>query len=321
MKKVLFSLSVVCQLLITLFADAQNWQYLEQKQPQSEPILFAPYVLSTNFNERDFAISPDGKEIYYSLITSERAARIMVRKYENGKWQLPKIASFSGNSYDIEPAFSPDGKKMFFASNRSLSGTGTKDFDIWFVERNADGSWSMPQNVGEPVNTNADEYYPSLTVDGTLYYTAKYAGGIGGEDIWMSQWVNGSFTNPRPLPVAVNSPKDEFNAFIDPNGKYILFSSYGRTDDTGRGDLYMSTKDASGEWTKAKHLTLLNSESLDYCPYVSPDGKYLFFTSERVNSTKIANNPFKVNDLLKRFMTPQNGRGDIYWVEMSTLLK
>ncbi|MCU0393685.1 MAG: hypothetical protein MUE81_21435 [Thermoflexibacter sp.] len=301
--------------------SAQDWQYLGKTQPKESPTLFAPYELSTNFNERDFAISPDGKEIYYSFITSERSAAIMVRKYENNKWQLAKTASFSDNSYNIEPAFSPDGKKLFFASNRSLAGGGTKDFDIWFVERKADGTWGEPQNLGEPVNTPADEYYPSLTKDGTIYYTAKYNAGIGGEDIWQSKWVNGQYTKPEVLPQSVNSAKDEFNAFIDPNGKYILFSSFGRADDMGRGDLYVSLKDANGEWTRAKHLQWLNSDRLDYCPYVSPDGKYLFFTSERFGQGNTSNNPFKVNSLLKRFISPENGRGDIYWVEMSTILK
>ncbi len=320
MKSLFFPLLVAGAMLTSYVSFGQDWQYLSQKLPDNQAIMFAPYLLSTNFNERDMAISPDGKEIYYSLVLSRTSAMIMVRRYENGKWQAAKVASFSGKSNDIEPAFSPDGKKLFFASSRTLTGSGTKDFDIWFVERNADNTWSAPQNMGSPINTAENEYYPSLDKNNTLYYTAKYAGGVGGEDIWASKFENGAYQKPEVLS-GVNTGKDEFNAFIDPNGSYILFSSFGRADDNGGGDLYISLKNADGTWSAGRNIAFLNSAALDYCPYVSADGSYLFFTSEKTQNLPTTNNPFKTTDLLRRFMTPANGRGDIYWVKMSEVLK
>lgn len=320
MKSLFFPLIVSFCMLASYVSFSQDWQYLSQKTPDNQAVIFAPYSVSTNFNERDMAISPDGKEMCYSLVLSQTSAMIMFRRYENGKWQPAKAASFSGKFHDIEPAFSADGKKLFFASNRALTGTGTKDFDIWFVERNADDSWSAPKNMGSPINTVANEFYPSLDKNNSIYYTAKYAGGIGGEDIWVSKFENGAYQKPEVLS-GLSTGKDEFNAFINPDGKYILFSSFGRADDNGGGDLYISLKNADGTWSVGRNIAFLNSSALDYCPYVSADGNYLFFTSEKTQNFPITNNPFKTVDLLRRFMTPANGRGDIYWVKMSEVLK
>ncbi|MBK8496879.1 MAG: PD40 domain-containing protein [Chitinophagaceae bacterium] len=159
---------------------------------------------------------------------------------------------------------------MFFSSNRPLSGSEIKDFDIWVVEKE-NGKWGEPRNLGAPVNTKEDEFYPSITKTGNLYFTAAYKNGIGKEDVFMAKLENGKYGEPVPLDTAVNSKTYEFNAFVSPDEDFIIFTSYGRKDDNGRGDLYMSIKDASGNWQPAKHLSMLNSAKLDYCPFVSFD--------------------------------------------------
>ena len=76
----------------------------------------------------------------------KRAMWIVVSTLENGAWTTPEIASFSGRFNDIDPAISPDGRRLFFASNRPTDG-GTapkKDFDLWVVEKTASG-WSEPK--------------------------------------------------------------------------------------------------------------------------------------------------------------------------------
>jgi WD40-like Beta Propeller Repeat len=83
------------------------------------------------------------------------------------------------------------------------------------------------------------------------------------------------------LDTGVNSALYEFNAFVSPDEQFILFTAFGRKDDKGRGDIYVSTKNEKGNWLPAKNLEVINSEKLDYCPIVSFDNKTLFFTSER----------------------------------------
>ncbi len=298
-------------LLLVLASSTYAQNFLGEPVPQNGATLFAPNTISSTLYERDFALSPDGKKVYYSLVLGSNIARLVERTFENGQWSLPAPLPFSSGSNDIEPALSPDGKKLFFASNRG------GNFDIYMCTLQPDGSWGQPINVGAPVNTVTNEFYPSVTEDGTLYFTARYSGGIGGEDIWYATWNGTSYDTPRVLPVGVNSDKDEYNAFVDPKGQYILFGSHGRADDAGRGDIYSSRKNENGEWLNATRLgNGVNSSELDYCPYVSPNGQYLFFTSERATPLSRPTNPFKPNEILKGISTPLGG-GNIFWMRFN----
>lgn len=280
------------------------------------------FCISTGFSERDFAISPDGTEIYYTLQSPQGIFQTIVycKKATNGTWSKPEIAPFAGKYSDLEPAFSADGKKLYFASNRPVQGSTPKDFDIWVVNRE-NGQWGEAQNLGSPINTPEDEFYPSIARNGNLYFTAAYKTAVGKEDIFISRYEQGKYTQPIPLDTAINSKTYEFNAYVSPDEDYIIFTSYGRKDDKGRGDLYMSIKDATGKWLPAQHLSALNSNRLDYCPYVSPDKKMLFFTSERINiPNTYVSAPVKIDDLLKTYSSSQNGTGDIYWVSFDKVM-
>ncbi len=272
--------------------------------------------ISTSLNERDFALSPDGKEIYFTISSPRSLFQTIVssRQNQKGEWSQPEVVSFAGSYSDLEPAFSPDGNTLFFASNRPLTGSEPKDFDIWMVTRTATG-WSEPVNAGSPVNTSADEFYPSITRSGNLYFTATYKNGPGREDIYVAKRNAAGFETPVALDTMVNSKFYEFNAFVDPDEQFILFTSYGRKDDSGGGDLYLSRKDASGKWTMAVNVKRINSPQLDYCPYVTPDGKSLIFTSERHTLPRTfipSRATYKsVGELNKATL---NATGNLYWV-------
>lgn len=287
---------------------------------QSEAVFpVEEWPVNTNLNERDFALSPDGTEIFYTLQSPyDRFQTILYLKKDNkGKWSKPEIAPFANRYNCLEPAFSPDGKKLFFSSNRPLTGDKAKDFDIWWVEKK-DGNWSEPQNIGAPINTSTDEFYPSITQSGNLYYTAAYKDAVGKEDIYIAVLENGKYKSPVPLDTAINSKMYEFNAFVSPDEQFIIFTSYGRNDDKGGGDLYMSRKDAAGKWAPAKNLVFLNSDKLDFCPFISFDKKKLFFTSER-NALK-ETNPLTYDELIKQYAGLLNGGGNIWWVSFDEVL-
>ena len=288
----------------------------------SEATVFSENFISTSLNERDFALSPDGSELYFTISTPQSTFQTIVfsTKDKNGTWSNPEVVSFAGNYSDLEPAFSIDGKKMYFASNRPVSGKQPKDFDIWVVERSGSG-WGEPTNLGPPVNTEFDEFYPSLTKRGNLYFTAQYKEGVGREDIFMAVWNNKGFEKPVALDTTINSKGYEFNAFIDPDEQFILFTGYGRKDDTGRGDVYMSVKDGDDHWLPARNLKILNSSSLDYCPYVSPDKKILFFTSERSLLPTSFEKPASYNEIKELNNNVMNGKGNIYWIRYDTVRK
>ncbi|PWT97139.1 MAG: hypothetical protein C5B52_14360 [Bacteroidetes bacterium] len=321
-KRILFTLLLIC---IHCIVFAQNKIRLDWSAGVKaiSPEIFAEGIISTNLNERDMAISPDGRELYFTLIGPQNifSTILQMTRDERGNWSGPRTASFSGKYGDLEPAFTSDGKRLYFVSNRPLKGGGEKkDYDIWYVDK-VNGSWGEPVNIGLPVNTPANEFYPSVGRSGNLYFTAEYEKGKGKEDIYISKWENGKYSDPQSLDSAVNSDTYEFNAFVSPDEDLILFSSYGRKDDHGHGDLYISLKDRNGNWLPAKNLAILNSNRLDYCPFVSFDKKVLFFTSEKNNlSNTYTDKAISYEELQKLYNGVMNCGGNIYMISMEAVL-
>ena len=275
------------------------------------------------FSVRDFALSPKQDELFITVESNKNIFSSILQLTKTGKKWKVELAPFSGTYGDIEPTFSPDGNTLYFASNRPLQkDSAVKDFDIWKTEK-IKGVWSEPENLGTPINTDANEFYPAVTANGKLYFTAAYKEkAVGKEDIWMSTLENGKYTAPLALPETVNSTLYEFNAFVSPDDSYIIFTSYGREDDLGGGDLYISKKGAKGEWLAAKNLgTKINSKGLDYCPFVSFDKKNFFFTSDRNKLQKSYPNKLNLEDFLKEIGQLQNGKGNIYWINADEVLK
>lgn len=267
--------------------------YLSQKPPGLTPEIFAPGTVSTEGSELNAVISPDGNEFYFCRYGPSSPTRIMIIKRENGRWSKPRVAPFSGTAFsDVDPSISTDGNTMFFGSTRPNGKPDSKGCDIWTVKRSSPADqWSDPVILQGPVNTPENENYAFTSGQGTLFFQSNGHGGLGGLDIFKSEFKNGKFQKPENLGNAVNSEYNDYDAFIAPDESYIIFSSKDRPEGRGSGDLYISFKKRNGDWSNAKNMGGgVNSGVMDLCPVVTPDGKYLFFTSRRT------------------------GNGDIYWV-------
>ena len=213
---------------------------------------------------------------------------------------------------DIEAMFSPDGKWVYFASKRPRPEREGDDWDLWRVSYSG-GQWGEPENLGEPVNTTGNEYYPSLTHDGELFFTATRDEDMR-EDIFVASPHEGRFAMVKPV-TGVNSPTWEFNAFVDPDKEYLLFGSQRRDGEIGGGDIYIAYRDGDGWATPELLGTRVNSTQLDYCPFVF-DGR-LYYTSEKRDQP---DGVFTIESLREAFHSPGNGLGDIYSIPMSEIL-
>jgi hypothetical protein len=296
--------------------NSKDWQYFGVKTPGNIPEIFSSEIISTQRSERDITFSPDGDMIFYSLVMPSREQNlILFLRYDGFSWSDPEIAAFSGVGNDLEPSFAPNGKKFFFISKRTgNTDIEKKDWDIWFLE--PEKGWTNPVNLGSPVNTDKNEYYPTVTSSGNLYFTADYDNSFGMDDIYFSRFENGSYTEPVNLGNSVNSQGYDFNAFIAPDESYLLFSSFGRADELGGGDLYISYHKSDCRWSIPKNMgSRINSDRLDYCPRVSGDGKFLFFTSEREDPNFKRVPQHKLKELLQLADDIENGLGNIYWVK------
>jgi hypothetical protein len=138
-----------------------------------------------------------------------------------------------------------------------------------------------------------NEACPTVARNGNLYFHAVYPRGEGEADIYCAEYIDGKYIAPKKLSNAINTKWGESNAFIAPDESYIIFGSR-RPGGFGAGDLYISFRTDSGEWTKAVNMgNVINTSFSEYCPSVSPDGKYLFFT---------------------RIVGTNPRQGDIFWV-------
>ncbi|HMG68035.1 MAG TPA: hypothetical protein VK588_10125, partial [Chitinophagaceae bacterium] len=106
-------------LLLSVGGFSQGNAYFNETPPTNEIKLFAPGVISNEYGNRDMAISPGGDELFYTLQFNYGAiSTIMHSKKINGRWTTPEVASFCGGYKDLEPAFSFDGNRLYFSSNR-----------------------------------------------------------------------------------------------------------------------------------------------------------------------------------------------------------
>jgi hypothetical protein len=307
-------------------AATLSGDYLGQTPPGSTPELFAPGVISTGLYERDVAMTPDGDELYFGLISGGYVT-IVVTKRENGNWTRPEIAPFCDNPdvFDLEPHITPDGRRIMFLSTRPDEGKppaqGWVYQDIWVADRTEDG-WSEPYNLGPPVCTEAPEYFPSVTRDGTLYFTREVTGEGGKRSVIVrSRMVDGKYQEAEILPEAVNPGDMQYNAFIDPDEKYLIVGISGHEDNIGRGDYYVCFRGEDDAWTGPINMgELINTPGNNVTsPYVSPDGRYFFFASNRrAETTEDAEDQERSYDAIQRMATePGNGSADIYWIDAS----
>lgn len=276
-------------------------------------------------NVRDIAISPNGKEIMFSAqsVMGNLSAIIIVKK-EGKAWSAPQVASFSGQYFDLEPFFSHDGLKIYFVSTRALDASSNtpKDFDIWYAERKTlNSDWSQPINMGSPINTEHGEFYPSIATNGNFYFTRDNPNLKRKDDIYMSAYTHGVYSEPNVLPDTINSEGYEYNAFIAPDESYIIYGCYNRKDGLGSGDLYISYKTNDG-WLEAKNLgETINTKKMDYCPFVDSRTHTLYFTSKQDNTQIDFETPLSIDELLEEFNKPDNGLSRLYEVPVSELPK
>ncbi|TXG38726.1 TolB-like translocation protein [Seonamhaeicola maritimus] len=287
--------------------------------PDSLEVLF-PNEISSHLTQRDFALSPDKNEVIYTLGDQKETKRVLVSMIrENGIWSKKTMLPFCGSYQDIEPSFSPYGSYLFFASTRPIYGDSTRtDYNIW-VSKKENNVWQDPIALDSTINSKGQEYFPSVTNSGNIYFTASRPEGLGLEDIYVSEFKNETYQNPKVLDSTINSKSYEFNAFVNPDENLIIYSSYGRPDGLGGGDLYYSTKNSKGHWNPAKNFgEPINSDKLDFCPFYYAQTGTLYFSSLR---THYPDTIKSVEEFISLAEQPGNGLSSIYRITAKDILE
>ncbi|MFC2118821.1 hypothetical protein ACFLRG_01145 [Bacteroidota bacterium] len=275
MKKSAIIFCLSCLVTANLFSQQDdfpvlNGHYIGQKPPGMKPEPFAEDIPAIyRFIHSGIIFSPDGSVAYWKPDWNPKSP-IYFSRVENGYWASPRVASFSKeNQGDDSPFISPDGKKLFFISQRAQK----RIESIWVMNRTSEG-WSEPELLPDIINSMSYIHWQfSADFQGNLYFGAGIKGDGKEGYIYISKFNNGQYSKPKKMGPEINQPgRYNYSPFIYPDGNTLIF-----TRNQNPAKLFVSFKKKSGSWTEAKDLSgILNNLSC-LNPFVTNDGKYLFF--------------------------------------------
>ena len=279
-------------------------KYLGQEPPGMVPEVFAPGIVSTCDSEHGcVTFSTAGDEAYWSTSfmladAGYATGSLFSMHISDGKWTKPRMTPFSevvDHDGDV-PFFTPDGGRLYFISRRVSEEGGERGPQrMWYVEREGAG-WSPP-HLADGEYGGFDIYWQfAITADGTVYFGGSGPDSKGMSDIYVMRPAGGSYGEPENLGEPVCTEAGEISPYVTPDGSMLLFSRLGCEGGVGGSDIYVCRADGRGGWTEPVNAGgQVNSASHENCPMLSPDGKYLFFISQRGQT------------------------GDIYWVDAAVL--
>lgn len=305
-----------------LQAARRATEYFGQPLPGAVATPFAPGIVSTGLFERDLTMTPDGREIYWTVSSPGNTfVTTLVSRLEHGRWTPPDVVArmTDPGARWIEPAVSPDGKRLFFTLARPSPAGRIASAAIFVMEREG-ATWGSPRDIGAPVNGPGQQFFPSVTRSGTLYFTRER--GMAADGIYRSRLVEGRYTEPERLPAQVNSGTGRYNAFVDPDERFLIVPMEGRPDSRGGTDYYVVFRNQDDTWQEPVNLgSEVNTPgSGEHSASLSPDGRHLFFMSSRIpeSARPAALTGSFFRELLQR---PQNGNADIYWIDAGFIEK
>lgn len=198
------------------------------------------------------------------------------------KWQNAVNAGAPLNTSQNEGAqsLSSDGTYMYFTACERPGGLGSCDI---FFSALTNGKWSIPVNLGSPVNTRYWETQPSIDATGNmLFFSSNRPGGSGGNDIWYSVYrQNGKWSTPKNLGKNINTSGDEISPFIHFDGKTLYFSSDGRPGMGGQ-DIYFSRMEDDTTWSEPVNLGYpINTFNDEMGLTIESGGQLAYFSSRR----------------------------------------
>jgi hypothetical protein len=272
-------------------------------------------TINSPFRDAEPSFTADGHTMYFNCYDADICVSYSTGNWDEQKWTTPERlgAPISTGYFEVEPLINATGDKLYFQSNRPagrlyLSPFVTNSFfavnylaetklgvalldgfglgDVW-VSYKINDVWSEPQNLdaipGEPpVNSAYHDHCLSFSSDGNeVFWTSTRLGGFGGNDIWTSRRVDGTWTPPENLGPDVNGAGDEHHSIPTPDGK-SLYVTAALDGGYGGEDNYITTRDEKGKWGTLVNLgPLINGPGDDRCPAWTPDLQIFLFDSTR----------------------------------------
>ncbi|MEI7035174.1 hypothetical protein [Fulvimonas yonginensis] len=294
--------------------------------------LLGPGVISTGLQETSAAFSPDGDTVYFMRSDfAEKDDTILVSHRQGAGWSTPQVASFSGQWHDSEPGFSPDGRRLYFVSNRpprpgqppveaSLQGRRFAGTHLWYVERQPDGRWGAPVHVAGALNDGAQIYNPSVAANGDVYFSAHRPDSGRFYQIYVAHWTGHGYADPERVALG-DLEHNRMDPCVDPQQRFLVYAG-DEGDALGRADLYIAFRQPDGRWGKPEHLGGdVNTADLENAPSLGPHFGELYLSSNRQDDVHYPKARDDAASLQKRLAGPLNGSRNLWRVDIAEVLR
>lgn len=214
------------------YFEAMYVAKMKNGNPEKVDYLYIPTSnkkINSNINKSIISVS--GNKKYLFILEDTKITQIPLDSINTEKnKKLPQAVNFS--YYQNHAYLTQDEKTLYFTSEAE---NGMGGLDIYVSHKNSDGSWSSPENLGTPVNTEYDEEAPFLSADEkTLYFASNGHKGFGNFDIYKSEKIGDKWSEPVNLGQPINSPGHDIFYIEDDTQRNVYFSSYRRG---GYGDM------------------------------------------------------------------------------------
>ncbi len=220
-----------------------------------------------------------------SVVEWEQEAPLVAQGADASAKPVNLGRNVNANSDELVDCIAPDGSLLVFSRADDPENIGDPSKrDVWFSERNSDGSWAKATNPGPPLNTATHNFGVAVTQDlNTLFMQGVYykdgrsstSGGVS-----YSNRIKGGWSKPVVMPIEnYRNDGNVINSHISPDGQILVLSI--QTPDTyGANDLYVSFRTEANAWTEPRNLgATINSQGMEMGPFIAADGKTLYFAS------------------------------------------
>lgn len=281
-----------------------------------QPEIFAPGAISGPAGVDCLTFAPDGATVYFDQQAGASGFIMEAHRVGDG-WSAPRIAPFSGQWQDHDPAMAPDGSFLVYTSNRAAvaGGPALRGGQLWRVDRRGDG-WGEPVRLPDVVNDANSIYAPSVAANGDVYYQRR-DDATHEFHLYRTAWRDGHYQAPQRL--ALGDPAaHELDPAIAPDQSFIVFdANYAGKDKPDR--LYIAFRDGAG-WGTPIDLGDAVNRYEPWGSHLGPDGRTLYFTSNYTAKVDYPRTSAQAQADLARMHAWDNGNNHIWRVSLAPWL-
>lgn len=280
------------------------------------PEIFAPGTISGPAGVDCLTFTPDGATVFFDQQAGWNGFIMESHRVDSG-WSTPRIASFSGQWLDHDPAMAPDGSFLVYTSNRAdvPGGPALHGGHLWRVDRSGNG-WGAPVRLPDAVNDAPHIYAPSVAANGDVYYQRMDEPGHQFH-LYRTAYRDGHYQPPQRL--ALGDPAaHELDPAIAPDQSFIVFdANYAGKDKPDR--LYIAFRQGDG-WSAPVDLGDAVNRYEPWGSHLSPDARTLYFTSNYTTKVNYPRSSAQARTDLERMRVWDNGNNHIWSVSLAPWL-